>query len=124
MIVNGLETWELRPRAEIEAEYDRVCRQLQEGKAAGVSPEHLAYPEGGIAALEWVLGKTNRSPVVDLVDVDGTDPKELKRESDWATKMLHREIEMHSRGNVYVAGVDRGLYWAAGQVSDDELGVA
>lgn len=115
MIVDGIDTFELRPHHELEDGYDEAQAQLRDWEGRPAMAENLSTMRATVASLGWVLGKSNVSPLVGLVGIDATDPKEIRREWAMADRMMRGEVSMDHRGRDYVSGVDHGLLWACGQ---------
>lgn len=82
--------------------------------------EAAAYPSGIVAALRWLLGEAERSPILGRMGLDLTNPEEVDRERRAATRMLQGEEQMDQRGQAYVSGVETALMWAYG-LSDASL---
>lgn len=115
MIVDGIDTFELRPQRELEDGYEQVRAELAENERIPALQGRLVNDHATLACLAWVLGKTDVSPLVGLVGIDATDPKEIRREWVMVDRMMRGEVSMDHRGRDYVSGVDHGLLWVCGQ---------
>lgn len=108
----------LRPRAEIQASYERIRVELEENLALGIRGE--SYTRGKLTALEWVLGTAETSPLTGRLGVDVTDRWALGRDQYLATDMLYGHAELDRRGREYVVGVEHALMWVR-QETDSRL---
>lgn len=110
----------LRPQGELEGAYRHEVRLRDELQEDAPLSESLNYATGILAALEWILGQTDTSPLSGEAGNDVTGPEELDRERRPASRMLRGEEPMDSRGRKYVSGVETALMWAVG-LSDTPL---
>lgn len=113
----------VRPRAEIEAGLtqlrdDHAWRLTRPARAHDPGDTHTL---GQIAALEWVLGISDLTPLTCRAGVDGVDPREIDREHTYAEDMLYRRVLMDRRGQPFVSGVESTLLWVRYQATSDEL---
>ncbi len=115
----------VRPRAVIEAGLAQMRADHQERLGWPTPPGTYdpddTYTLGKIAALEWVLGAAKLTPLSCRVGINGTDPREIDRETTYAADMLYRRIEMDRRGHIFVSGVEETLMWARSQSNFDTL---
>lgn len=110
----------LRARGEIRGAYQQEARLHSELKEDSPGDEMLGHGVGILAALGWVLGDAETSPLSGKTGVDVTDPETLDRERRPATRMLHGEEPMDPRGRKYVSGVETALMWTV-RLSDTPL---
>ncbi|MGH3096449.1 MAG: hypothetical protein ACRDMV_10690 [Streptosporangiales bacterium] len=110
----------LRSRDALDRAYQR-WRGFQERDRNEPGVDDTApVTDGTVAALAWVLGESDSSPLLRKTGVDVSDPEHLDRERRVATRMLHGDEAMDSRGRMYVSGVEDTLMWAVG-LSDTPL---
>ncbi|MGH3098880.1 MAG: hypothetical protein ACRDMV_23075 [Streptosporangiales bacterium] len=110
----------LRGQGELQRAYQQEARLYNELKEDSPGDEMLGHGAGILAALDWVLGSTETSPLSGETGVDVTDPEMLDRERRPASRMLRGEESMDARGRQYVSGVETALMWAVG-LSDTPL---
>jgi hypothetical protein len=91
-------------------------RSADDGFAVGIP-----YTEGQVAALRWLSEPAASSPLTLSPGKDPEDVREIDREADLATDMLHGRVPMDLRGRSFVAGVEFALMWARYQTVDPEL---
>jgi hypothetical protein len=111
----------MRASEEIAAAHDRVLASrnamLDSGGSFRVGEP---YTRGQLAALAWVLGTAETSPLTGQAGIDVADTWAVANEQYLATNMLYRRVEMDRRGNDYVSGVEVALMWVRHQ-TDFEL---
>lgn len=111
----------MRPPTEVAAAHDRVLDSRTAMLAHDPSFElGERYTRGQLAALSWVLGTAERSPLTNRRRDDPPDAAAVASEQYLATDMLYRQVEMDRRGHHYVSGVEVALMWVRHQ-TDSEL---
>lgn len=114
----------MRGCEEIAAAHDRVLasRSASLGQRLLESGDvEESYTRGELAALGWVLGTAEESPLTGDLQSAVPDTAALAREQYLATNMLYRRVEMDRRGNDYVSGVEAALMWVRGQSDSEPL---
>ena len=109
----------LRPRTEIQAAADNVTANREIYRQHPKASRHIPRVDGELAALEWVLGLADQSPVTASAGADVTVREELDRERRAATDMLYGRIPAHRAGAMYISGVEETLMWILDE-SDNE----
>jgi hypothetical protein len=105
-----------RDRAEIEATRERIVTRraalLDSGAAVTTEP----YTRGVLTALDWVLGRADRSPLTGQGGLDPTDPATISSEQRTATGMLNGRTQADQHGEAYLCGVEHSLLWVLGAI--------
>ena len=105
----------MRPREEIEAAHADIAARRERMLASGSPYTTEPYNRGQLAALGWVLGIVDLSPLTGQAGVDVADRWALTREQIHATEMLQGVRERDRRGIDYISGVEHALMWVLGQ---------
>lgn len=105
----------MRSRQETEAAHERVDSSRAYMVASGSPYTSEPYDRGLLAALGWVLGMVELSPLSGQAGVDVSNPWVLTREQIQATEMLQGLRDRDRRGIRYISGVEHALMWVLGE---------